>query len=124
MNGGQPYLAGVLPGWQSLQVLKVLTQSVDENGMVVVTSRSFRFIGSIQPYRPEAIQFDPAGQRAWEWLKIYTTRAERPPNPTDRVVWKGKPYKIMDMRDWSQNGYMEYTLCRDYGHESEAIKNA
>lgn len=108
-----PNVADVLSGWQVPLELIRITQSVND-GDAVYTEEFIPFQGVWQPLRDEELQFKPEGQRSWEWIWIHAVAGMLNLNTADKVVFQNKRYKVMSIKDYSLNGYIEYQLVRDY----------
>lgn len=108
-----PNMACTLSGWEvPLQLVKI-TQSINE-GDVEYTEELINFQGVWQPLKDEQLQFKPEGQRSWSWFWLHVKAEALNLNTADKVIFNGERYKVMEKKDYSLNGYVEYQLCRDY----------
>jgi len=108
-----PNMAGTLSGWQvPLQLIK-RKQSVTD-GDVSFEDETINFMGVWQPLRDEQLISKPEGQRSWEWIWIHAVAGTLNLNTADKVTFNNKRYKVMAIKDYSLNGFIEYQLVRDY----------
>lgn len=108
-----PNMANTLNGWEvPLQLVKVTQEIVD--GDAQYTEEFIRFMGVWQPLRDEELQFKPEGQRSWEWIWIHAKSGTLNLETQDKVIFNDKRYKVMNVKDYSLNGFIEYQLVRDY----------
>lgn len=108
-----PNMAGTLSGWQvPLQLIK-RKQSV-KDGDVSFEDETINFMGVWQPLRDEQLISKPEGQRSWEWIWIHAVAGTLNLNTADKVTFNNKRYKVMAIKDYSLNGFIEYQLVRDY----------
>lgn len=115
----QPIMGAAMAGWENpLQFIKIKDQIVD--GVVVPTRTSVFFKGVVQPFSPRKLYLKPEGQRSWTWLQVHA--AVSPGQkialiPNDKIEWNGDLYKVMNQTDYSQNGYIEYEIVKDFQSE-------
>lgn len=67
-------------------------------------------IGIIQPPSAEQLAFFPEGERRKGQIVIYTTtelHLTEGTNITDDVTWNGEQYKVVNIKRWSDYGYVE-----------------
>ena len=108
-----PNMAGTLSGWQvPLQLVRII-QTMSE-GDVTLSEQLITFQGVWQPLKDEQLQFKPEGQRSWEWIWIHAVAGTLNLNTADKVIFNNKRYKVMSIKDYSLNGFIEYQLVRDY----------
>ena len=110
---GMPQMAAAFDGWTTKINLNVVTQAVFD-GFVTDVINTFTFNGTIQPLRPEQIALKPDGQRSWEWLQIHVITGTNNLKTNDRIIYNGKEYKVMSVKDYSLNNYVEYHVVSDY----------
>lgn len=110
---GMPQMSDTLTGWQVPLTLVRVYQDIVE-GDLVTTEQKFDFIGCWQPLRDEELQFKPEGQRSWEWIWIHAVSGSLNLETGDKVIFNQKRYKIMAVKDYSLNGFIEYQLVRDF----------
>jgi hypothetical protein len=112
-SSGMPQICAAFAGWTTQIVLMRHTETV-ENGIVKKCYNPLRFPGTIQPLSARAIALKPEGQRSWTWLQVHCLALYCELIPGDRVTWNCSEYKVMELKDYSLNGYIEYHLVRDY----------
>ena len=110
---GMPQMAMTLTGWEvPLTLVKVIQDIVE--GDAVFTEQQINFMGCWQPLRDEELQFKPEGQRSWQWIWIHAKASELNLQTADKIIFEGKRYKVMSVKDYSLNGFVEYQLIRDF----------
>lgn len=110
---GMPNMRNTLNGWEVPLTLVKITQEVID-GEASKKSEFIRFFGVWQPLRDEQLQFKPEGQRSWEWIWIHAKSGTLNLETQDKVIFNNKRYKVMNVKDYSLNGFIEYQLVRDY----------
>lgn len=116
---GMPQLDRALTGWEVPLVLTKMIQNVEE-GLVSFTEQTFNFQGVWQPLKDEQLQFLPENQRSWEWIWIHAKAGTLNLQTADKVIFNDKRYKVMAVKDYSLNGFVEYQLIRDFESEPES----
>lgn len=99
--------------WSQGATAKAITQSVDEMGDVHNNSFTFQFDGVIQPLGLEETKIKPEGQRSFPWFWFHT-KENVVLETNDKVVYNGITYKIMDKKDYSAYGHIEYHCIKDH----------
>lgn len=118
LKNGMPNMRNTLNGWEvPLSLIRVKQSIVD--GDAVKSEEFIRFLGVWQPLRDEELQFKPEGQRSWEWIWIHAKSGTLNLQTQDKVIFNNKRYKIMNVKDYSLNGFIEYHLVRDYEDNNE-----
>ena len=116
---GMPQMAMTLTGWEvPLTLVKVIQDIVD--GDAVFTEQQINFMGCWQPLKDEQLQFLPENQRSWEWIWIHAKSSELNLQTADKVIFNDKRYKVMAVKDYSLNGFVEYQLIRDFESNPQA----
>ena len=113
LASGMPQMGGVLDGWEMPLTLVKITQSIVD-GDVVINETPINFLGVWQPLRDEQLQFKPEGQRSWSWYWIHAKSGTLNLHTQDKIRFQGKRYKVMSVKDYSLNGYIEYEVVLDY----------
>ena len=119
---GMPQMNTTLYGWEVPLTLERVIQNVID-GDLVTTTQQINFKGVWQPLKDEALQFKPEGQRSWEWIWIHAVSGTLNLETADKVIFNQKRYKIVEKKDYSLNGFVEYQLVRDY-EDLENISDA
>lgn len=116
LKNGMPNMAQTLTGWEvPLTLVKVVQSVVD--GDVVKEEKQINFLGCWQPLRDEELQFKPENQRSWSWYWIHAKSGTLNLQTQDKIIFQGKRYKVMGVKDYSLNGFIEYQIIRDYEEE-------
>lgn len=110
---GMPQMAMTLSGWEVPLTLTKMIQSIND-GFVSFTEQTFNFMGVWQPLKDEQLQFLPENQRSWEWIWIHAKASDLNLETADKVIFNNKRYKVMAVKDYSLNSFIEYQLVRDY----------
>ena len=113
LRSGMPQMDTALIGWESQLTLTKITQSIVK-GLVVKTEQRIDFIGVWQPLRDEELQFKPEGQRSWSWYWIHAKAGTLNLQTQDKIIFNDKQYKVMEVKDYSLNGFIEYQVVLDY----------
>lgn len=113
LSSNLPNMSSTLSGWESPLTLIKITQNVVE-GDVVQTETPINFMGVWQPLRDDQLQFKPEGQRSWAWYWIHAKAGTLNLQTQDKIKFQGKRYKVMSVKDYSLNGYIEYEVVLDY----------
>ena len=120
-KSGMPQMDTTLTGWEVPLVIIQITQDVID-GELITSRKQINFKGVWQPLRDEALELKPEGQRSWEWIWIHARATELNLETADKVLFKGKYYKVIQKKDYGLNSFVEYELCRDY-EETEIISD-
>ena len=112
LRSGMPNMASTLNGWEvPLSLIKVI-QDVSE-GDLVTTEKQINFMGVWQPFSMEQLALLPEGQRSWSHYWVHT-KDKIDLKTADKIKFKGKPYKVIEKKDYSLNGFYEYHIVEDY----------
>lgn len=116
---GMPQMAMTLSGWEvPLTLVKVIQDIVD--GDAVFTEQEINFLGCFQPLKDEELQFKPEGQRSWSWYWIHAKAGTLNLQTADKIIFNNKRYKVMSVKDYSLNGFIEYQIIRDFESNPQA----
>lgn len=110
---GMPNMSQTLTGWEVPLTLVKVTQDVVE-GLLSTTETEIAFQGVWQPLRDEQLELKPEGQRSWEWIWIHAKAGTLNLQTADKVIFNQKRYKVVNIKDYSLNGFIEYQLVGDY----------
>ena len=110
---GMPQMRDTLTGWEIPLTLVRVYQDIIE-GDLVTREEKIDFMGCWQPLKDEALQFLPEGQRSWVWVWIHARSGILNLQTADKVIFNNKRYKVMAVKDYSLNGFIEYNLIRDF----------
>lgn len=113
---GMPNMANTLNGWEvPLSLVKIRQRIVD--GDKVEEKQVIKFLGVWQPLSDEQLQFKPEGQRSWAWYWVHAKAGTLDLKTQDKIEFNDKRYKVMSVKDYSLNGFVEYHIIRDYENE-------
>lgn len=110
---GMPQMQDTLTGWEIPLTLVRVYQNIVE-GDLGTREEKIDFMGCWQPLKDEDLQFKPEGQRSWEWIWIHAKSGTLNLRTADKVIFNNKRYKVMAVKDYSLNGFIEYQLIRDF----------
>lgn len=113
LAAGFPQVSEVLTGWETAITLVKITQKITD-GDRVTTENNITFQGVIQPLRTEQLMAKPENMRSWEWLWIHAKSGALNLHTGDKIRFNNKLYKVMGVKDYSLNGYVEYEIVKDY----------
>lgn len=119
LSSGMPNMANTLNGWEVPLSLVKITQNVVE-GDLQTTETKIDFMGVWQPLRTEELQSKAENMRSWEWVWIHAKSGSLNLHTADKVIFNQKRFKVMGVKDYSLNGFVEYELVRDYQDNAEA----
>ena len=108
-----PNMSTTLNGWEAPLSLIRIKQTTN-NGDVETTEEHINFQGVWQPLNMETLMSKPEGQRSWSWFWIHAKAGTLNLNTADKVIFQGKRYKIMNKKDYSLNGFVEYEAILDF----------
>jgi len=112
---GMPQMEAAFEGWMTNFTLQIITQITDANtGFISDSIQSAQYKGTIQPLNPEEVALKPDGQRSWEWLQIHVLKGQHNLKTNDRIRYNDRDFKVMAVKDYSLNNYIEYHLVADY----------
>lgn len=110
---GMPIMSDALTGWEVPIELEILKQSIID-GDVVKTAQKVQFNGVWQPMKTEDLQFLSEGQRSFDWYWIHAKAGTLNLQTQDKIIYNGKRYKVMKIKDYSLNGFIEYDVILDF----------
>lgn len=114
---GMPQMRETLTGWEVPITLQKVIQNV-VNGFAVETIKEVTFQGTFQPLSMEELQSKPENMRSWEWVWIHAKAGSLNLQTADKIIFNNKRYKVISLKDYSLNGFIEYELVRDYENAS------
>lgn len=110
---GMPQMNAAFSGWMKKISLVVITQQ-QINGFMKDIESAVTFQGTIQPFSDKQLMLKPEGERAWMWYQIHAIAGQLNLDTNDKIIYDGVRYKVMALRDYSLNNYIEYHVIRDY----------
>jgi hypothetical protein len=111
-SGTVPDLSGALQDYFQNMTFDQITKTT-KDFQVVETTTPVNFRGVIMPLSDRQLFLKPEGQRAWTWFLLYSDPVLQL-NVDDVVLWKGVQTRVMALKDWGLNGYIEYHLVQDW----------
>lgn len=113
LKNGMPNMRNTLTGWEvPLTLVKIKQEVVD--GDVIKSEQLINFLGCWQPLRDEELQFKPENQRSWSWYWIHAKSGTLNLQTQDKIIFQGERFKVMGVKNYSLNGFIEYQIIRDY----------
>jgi len=113
LTSGLPQLSNPVKSWSVPLTLNKITQNIIE-GDVVITETKIDFQGTVQPLTAEQLQFRPEGERSWKHLWIHCVAGSLNLNTQDKIIFNNERYKVLEVKDYSLYGYIEYMVIEDY----------
>lgn len=113
MKSGMPQMDTTLTGWEVPLVLIKIIQSVID-GDLVTSEQTFNFRGVWQPFSYQQLALLPEGQRDWSHYWIHAKSGTLDLQTADKIIFQGNRYKVLERKDYSLNGYIEYHVILDY----------
>lgn len=108
-----PNMSTTLNGWEAPLSLIRIKQTTND-GDVETTEEYINFQGVWQPLKMEILMSKPEGQRSWNWFWIHAKAGTLNLNTADKVIFQDRRYKIMNKKDYSLNGFVEYEAILDF----------
>jgi hypothetical protein len=108
-----PSLDSALNGWGMPHTITKVTQDILD-GDAVLTKVTIEFLGVIQPLNAEELLLKPEGQRSWEWKQIHDYYGILNLHTKDVIEIESISYKVLAVKDYKYNNYMEYHIVKDY----------
>ena len=106
-----PNVNSVLNGWTQAMTFMVVTK-VSQGFQALETGTPVSFQGVIQPFTDKQLMLKPEGERAWSWYWVHADPSLMLTND-DVIIYETVQYRVMALKDYSKNGYMEYHLIED-----------
>lgn len=110
---GMPQMSAAFSGWKSRLTFEKITQTVVD-GWVTETKTPVTIMGTWQPMSAEDIKLKPEGQWSWSWFMIHVEGTAKPFATNDRLIFNGTQYKIMALKDYTLNNYVQYDAILDF----------
>jgi hypothetical protein len=113
-------MAQTIQGWFQPVEFEVITRSLADDGdgvdWVSETVTLIKTQGVVRPPSDKDLKILPEGTWAWEWLQIHCLPNVEL-NTNQFVIYKEKRYKVMAKKDWTEYGYIRYTLLEAFQAE-------
>lgn len=110
---GMPQMSAAFMNWFVNITIVKITQSIIDS-LNVDTQIPITFKGTVQPLKPQEIALKPEGERSWKWMQIHALSGSLDLTTGDKIIYKSETYKVMGMKDYSLNNYVEYHIVKDY----------
>lgn len=112
-NSNLPNMANTIQDWFlsiSFDIIERTRQGVD---WIEGSSTTVNTMGVVQPPRDKDLEILPMGTWQWEWLLIHCLPDVQLEN-NQYIRYSGKKYKVMAKKDFTQYGYVRYTVLEAY----------
>lgn len=116
-SGSIPNVGGAILDWLQQMVFTIVSKHT-VGYQLIETSIDVSFWGVVQPLSGRQLQMKPEGQRSWKWISIF---AQCDPEgalltlkPDEVIRFLNKNYRIINAKNYSIYGYIEYDLVEDY----------
>lgn len=107
-----PYVGDTLLDYFQPMTFEIVTKTV--LGFQLVETKSVTsFSGVLQPFTSQQLLIKPEGQRAWIWYMLHCDPSLAL-NPDDVIIYQGVQFRVMQKRDYTGYGYIEYDVVNDY----------
>lgn len=116
INAGSPTLpnmASALNNWLINMIFGIVGKVVNSTFEVTETETDIEFKGVWQPFTSQQLMLKPEGQRAWKWFTVHAL-VQLKLEPDMVVKYLAQQYRVMEVRNYMEYGYMEYHLVQDY----------
>jgi hypothetical protein len=111
-----PNMADTLTDWfLDIDMIKITKSVVDFE--VVETEKAIKFKGVVQNLDSKQLQLKPEGQRAWSWKMIHC-HSSLELNVDDIIIYGDVRYRVMNLLDYKEYGYLEYHIVKDFENGS------
>lgn len=118
LSSGMPNMANTLTGWEVPLTLVKIIQDV-KDGEFVYKDEKINFMGVFQPMSNEQLQLLPEGQRSWSHYWIHCKSGDLNLETADKIIFNNKMYKVLEKKDYSLNGFVEYHVITDYKNTND-----
>lgn len=121
IKSGQPNMRETLSGWEVPLTLIKITQNVID-GDLTTTETTYNFMGVWQPFSMQQLALLPEGQRSWSHYWLHLKSGILDLKTADKFIFEGHRYKVIELKDYHLNGFIEYHVVLDY-EEAQIISN-
>ena len=111
-----PQVDEAIDGWEVDINANKKEQSLSQ-GDIVYKDIYVKLKGVLQPLRMDELELKDEAQRTWRWYWLHVKKNYPLLQVNQQVYIKGKKYKIMSVKDFSLNSYIEYEVILDYENE-------
>jgi hypothetical protein len=110
-----PNVSSAIAAWgQTLQFV-VVAKGPLEDFVETETFIPKSVKGARVPFKAQSLSMKPIGERAWKWETIFASPSLILKVGDEIIFGEGETrYRVMERRDWSEYGYVEYDICQGY----------
>lgn len=107
-----PNLSNPITKWfQDISFVYVSKSIVNFEVVEIETVKSF--VGVVQNLDSKQLQIKPEAQRSWSWKMIHCL-PDLVLDVDDIIIYKDDRYRVMNIRDFKEYGYLEYHIVKDF----------
>ena len=107
-----PNVSDTLCDWfQPLVFIQI--QKTVKNFKAVEVPTTINFNGMVQPISQEKLAILPNVNYSWSYFTVHSC-PKLQLKTDDQIIYKGKKYRVQSRSDYSDYGYLEYTVILDY----------
>lgn len=107
-----PNMSETIKSWFQTLTFKKIIKSV-VNFQAVETTTTVITKGVRQPFTAQQLKVKPEGQRAWRWETLHCL-ADVVLNPDEIVEFNSIRYRVIEKKDYTEYGYIEYEIVQDF----------
>jgi hypothetical protein len=107
-----PNLSNPIKKWfQNIEFGFITKSIVDFEAVETIIKKSF--VGVVQNLDSKQLQVKPEAQRSWSWKMIHCL-PDLVLDVDEKIEYEGETYRVMNIRDFKEYGYLEYHIVRDF----------
>lgn len=110
--GTLPNMSDTLSSWFQRMTFTVVNKTMIDY-QLVESEVQVSAMGVRQPFTARQLMMKPEGQRSWRWETVHAEPG-LVLKTDDVVVFNAIRYRVMQILDWKEYGYVEYHICQDY----------
>lgn len=114
-----PSMRGTILGWFQPLTLGIVRTMI-ESAEVIEQVREITTSGVVQPLSLQQLSLKSEGERKWRWFLLHTV-PETKLEVGGKIVYRGRPYRVMGAYNWDDYGYRSFELVEDYNVERTAV---
>jgi hypothetical protein len=107
-----PNLSNPIKKWFQNIEIGIIAKSIVNFEVIEVISKK-NFSGVVQNLNSKQLQIKPEAQRSWSWKMIHCL-PNLVLNVDDKIEYEGEIYRVMNIIDFKDYGYLEYHLIKDF----------
>lgn len=112
---GIPYVGDAITSFFQRIVFGII-QKTQVDGFTQEIIEEVENYGVRQPFSPEQLKILKEGERSWNWSNLHCA-TDLILNTDDRILIHGVRYRVMSKTDYTEYGYLEYSIVEDYVNE-------